>query len=129
MASASETADLLAGAYAKRGTPAPRRDPAATAPPADAEPRTGSPEDVGHVHAPARRGRPAPPTDRQYLESLPGVLVHVRDTGEPPFPWEVVVRRRAGRERGVYGKTEAEALRDARTVVERELDAYQGGPR
>lgn len=149
MTSARETADVLLAAQAASGTrPARRRTSsapsgagvgpspvaAAAAPlgepgergardplerPEDGDPRPNSPEDVGFsVSKP--KGRPRPPTDREYLAALPGgAFVGCAPTPDPLFPWEAIVRRRDGRELAVYGKSEAEALGKLRAEVER----------
>ncbi|SRR6266542_3348334 len=119
MTSSRETADVLARARAARpGAPAPRSSspssPPVAAPGESDEPRSGSPEDGGYVHAPAPRAKPAP-------AAL--VLEGVRETGDPLCPWLATLRRPDGRARDVSGKTEAEA----RARASAEIRAAGGG--
>lgn len=116
MTDARAAAEVLAQAHARRGTRAPRYDAAASSPPAD-EPRPNSPADVGHVAAPARARRPAPPTDREVLAGKPkGIAfegVELTDIG-----FRVTLRRPDGRAHWCFRATEGEALRAAREWIE-----------
>lgn len=108
-----DAAEVLARARAR--SPRGRAPPATTTPDTHDEPRAGSREDLGHVHAPAPRKRP--PTDLEYLQSLAPAIVFEgveRIDCQTFGPWVVTLRRSDGRAHWSYGPDRETALRRAR---------------
>jgi hypothetical protein len=81
------------------------------------EPRPGSPEDIGHVHAPARTRAPRPADEAAPTYTLLEVKAAA------PWGFEAVVLRPDGKTTGYFGRTALAARERAECEIAAAGDA------